>query len=300
MAPLKLASGCDRRCSFCAIPSFRGSFVCRRPERRARRGAVAGRPRACARSSWSARTPRRTARTSATCGCSRRCCPSWPRSTASSGCGSPTCSPPRPVPGWSRRSRRRRAWRRTSTSPSSTPARAVLRRMRRFGDPERFLGLLEQVRAARREAGVRSNVIVGFPGETEADLRDRCATSWSPPGWTSTGVFGYSDEDGTEAATYDGKLDDDEIRARAEHVTAPGRGAHRAACRGADRRDGRGAGRVGGRRRVEGRAAHQGPEVDGTDRARVRAGVRVGDLVTRRRWSAPRVSTWSHAKEDRR
>src|SRR5436190_281764 len=31
MAPLKLASGCDRRCSFCAIPSFRGSFVSRRP-----------------------------------------------------------------------------------------------------------------------------------------------------------------------------------------------------------------------------------------------------------------------------
>ena len=29
MAPLKLASGCDRRCSFCAIPSFRGSFVSR-------------------------------------------------------------------------------------------------------------------------------------------------------------------------------------------------------------------------------------------------------------------------------
>ena len=31
VAPLKLASGCDRRCSFCAIPTFRGSFVSRRP-----------------------------------------------------------------------------------------------------------------------------------------------------------------------------------------------------------------------------------------------------------------------------
>ena len=31
VAPLKLASGCDRRCSFCAIPSFRGAFVSRRP-----------------------------------------------------------------------------------------------------------------------------------------------------------------------------------------------------------------------------------------------------------------------------
>ena len=34
------------------------------------------------------------------------------------------------------------------------------------------------------------------------------------------GVFGYSDEDGTEAATFDGKLDEDEIRARVAHVTA--------------------------------------------------------------------------------
>ena len=31
VAPLKIASGCDRRCSFCAIPSFRGSFISRRP-----------------------------------------------------------------------------------------------------------------------------------------------------------------------------------------------------------------------------------------------------------------------------
>jgi len=31
VAPLKIASGCDRRCAFCAIPSFRGAFVSRRP-----------------------------------------------------------------------------------------------------------------------------------------------------------------------------------------------------------------------------------------------------------------------------
>jgi tRNA A37 methylthiotransferase MiaB len=31
VAPLKIASGCDRRCSFCAIPSFRESFISRRP-----------------------------------------------------------------------------------------------------------------------------------------------------------------------------------------------------------------------------------------------------------------------------
>ena len=107
----------------------------------------------------------------------------------------------------------------TSTSPSSTPARTVLRRMRRFGDPESFLGLLEQVRALAPLAGVRSNVIVGFPGETEDDLETLCDFLVAAR-MDVTGVFGYSDEDGTEAAAFDGKLDEDEIRARAEHVTA--------------------------------------------------------------------------------
>ena len=110
-----------------------------------------------------------------------------------------------------------RASRRTSTSPSSTPATPVLRRMRRFGDPESFLGLLERVRALAPEAGVRSNVIVGFPGETEDDLETLCDFLVAAR-LDVIGVFGYSDEDGTEAASYDDKLDEDEVRARAAHV----------------------------------------------------------------------------------
>ena len=43
VAPLKIASGCDRRCSFCAIPSFRGSFVSRRPARAPQGGRLARR-----------------------------------------------------------------------------------------------------------------------------------------------------------------------------------------------------------------------------------------------------------------
>ena len=58
--------------------------------------------RAPASCSWSARTPPPTARTSATSDSSRRCCPSSPPSTASTGSASPTSSPPRPDPGWSR------------------------------------------------------------------------------------------------------------------------------------------------------------------------------------------------------
>ena len=141
--------------------------------------------------------------------------------------------------------------------------------MRRFGDPESFLGLLEQIRALRAaRPGVRSNVIVGFPGETEDDLETLCDFLVGAR-MDVTGVFGYSDEDGTEAETYDGKLDDDEIRARVEHVTALVEELTSQRARRADRRGRRGAGRAGRRddattASVEGRAAHQGPEVDGS------------------------------------
>ena len=49
-------------------------------------------------------------------------------------------------------------------------APTVLRRMRRFGNPDAFLALIDQVRTAAPKAGIRSNVICGFPGETEAEL----------------------------------------------------------------------------------------------------------------------------------
>ena len=185
MAPLKLASGCDRRCSFCAIPSFRGSFVSRRPSDVLGRGPRGWPAQGVRRCSWSARTPRPTARTSATCGCSRPCCPSWRRSTASSGCGSPTSSPPRPGPAWSRRSRRTPGSRRTSTSRSSTPAPSVLRRMRRFGDPETL------PRAARAGARPRARGRRALQRDRRLPRRDRgrprrpSATSWSRPGSTS-------------------------------------------------------------------------------------------------------------------
>jgi len=157
---------------------------------------------------------------------------------------------------------------------------AVLRRMRRFGDPDSFLGLLDQVRSLAPEAGVRSNVIVGFPGETEQDLETLCDFLVAAR-LDVTGVFGYSDEDGTEAESYDDKLDGDEVWARAQHVTAlvEELNAQRAEERigevvsvlveGVD--DG-----------VEGRSEHQGPEVDGTTRVTGSPDLRIGDLVTAR------------------
>jgi tRNA A37 methylthiotransferase MiaB len=156
----------------------------------------------------------------------------------------------------------------------------VLRRMRRFGDPESFLGLIGQVRSQAPLAGIRSNVIVGFPGETEDDLDTLCEFLVDAR-MDVVGVFGYSDEDGTEAASYDGKLDEDEIRERTEHVTrlVEELTSQRAEERVGERVDvllesvsGPGA---------EGRAEHQGPEVDGTTTVTgLPSGSSVGDVVT--------------------
>ena len=154
---------------------------------------------------------------------------------------------------------------RTSTSPSSTRARRCCAGCAASATPTASSALLDQVRVAgaRGRRPVQRHRRV--PGRDRATTSRPCATSWSPRGWTSPGVFGYSDEDGTEAATYDGKLDDDEIRARVDHVTAlvEELTAQRAEERIGER--GRGPRRVRpttGTSRAA--AAHQGPEVDGS------------------------------------
>ena len=73
--------------------------------------------------------------------------------------------------------------------------------MRRFGSRADFLALCARIRALAPEAGIRSNVIVGFPGETEQDLAELEAFL-TEARLDAVGVFGYSDEDGTEAAGY--------------------------------------------------------------------------------------------------
>ena len=76
----------------------------------------------------------------------------------------------------------------------------VLRRMRRFGSAESFLGLIESIRRLAPAAGIRSNVICGFPGETEADVEVLCEFLAAAE-LDAIGVFGYSAEEGTEACS---------------------------------------------------------------------------------------------------
>jgi ribosomal protein S12 methylthiotransferase len=214
VAPLKIASGCDRRCSFCAIPSFRGAFVSRRP------------PEILAEARWLASQGVRelvlVSENSTSYGKDlgnlRLLEEVLPDLAATEGIERVRISYLQPAelrPG-------------LIEVIASTPGVAdyfdlsfqhasgpVLRAMRRFGDRERFWGLLDQIREISPRAGVRSNFIVGFPGETAADLAE-LELFLGRAGLDAIGIFGYSDEDGTEAASRPGKLNDAEIARRVE------------------------------------------------------------------------------------
>ncbi len=81
----------------------------------------------------------------------------------------------------------------------------LLRRMRRWGDGDRFLRRIDAIRAREPEAAFRSSFIVGYPGETEADHDELLAfVSRAELDWA--GFFAYSAEDGTYAAGLDGRV----------------------------------------------------------------------------------------------
>ncbi len=276
VAPLKLASGCDRRCSFCAIPSFRGSFVSRRPTElldEARWLASEGVRELVLVSENSSSYGKDLGDTSLLETL-------LPELAAVPGIERVRVSYLQPA------ETKPTLVRAVATTPGVAPyfdlsfqhsSEPVLRRMRRFGSTDRFLELLVSARALAPEAGARSNFIVGFPGETEEDV-DELERFLTEARLDAIGVFAYSDEDGTEAADFDGKVPADEIQARYERIS--GLAEELTAQRAEER--------VGSEVSVlveavdgdvaTGRAEHQAPEVDGETTVHG-AGLRVGDLV---------------------
>lgn len=85
-------------------------------------------------------------------------------------------------------------------------ARPLLRRMRRWGDGDRFLERIETIRSREPAAAFRSNFIVGYPGETEAD-HDQLLRFVNDAQLDWCGFFAFSNEDGTYAATLDRHVD---------------------------------------------------------------------------------------------
>jgi len=278
VAPVKLASGCDRRCAFCAIPSFRGSFVSRPvADVLAEIGWLAGQ---------GVREIVLVSENSTSYGkdlgdlrALEALIPQIDALGAVARVRVAYLQPAEVRPG-------------LLTAIARTPVVApyydlsfqhasavVLRRMRRFGGTAEFVDLVQQIRHLDPAAGIRSNVIVGFPGETEADVDELCAFL-EEARLDAVGVFGYSDEDGTEAATLPDKVPQDVVDARVERVTAL---AEEVMAQRAEDRIGE---RVvvlveelGDDGTAWGRSAHQGPDDGGTRLEPVDDGVRVGDLV---------------------
>jgi ribosomal protein S12 methylthiotransferase RimO len=278
VAPLKIASGCDRRCTFCAIPAFRGAFISRPPaDLLAEAGWLAehGARELLLVSENSTSYGKdlgdlRLLETllpglAAVPGISRVRVSYLQPAEVRPGLVQVMASTPGVAPYFD-----------LSFQHASGP---VLRSMRRFGDRGRFNGLLEQIRDAAPAAGVRSNFIVGFPGETEDDLAE-LEQFLTDARLDAIGIFGYSDEDGTEAAGLPGQVDPDEIARRVEEL----------ASLAEELMSQRAAERVGetldvlieeslGDGSYLGLAAHQAPEVDGSTTVLSRDELAVGDLV---------------------
>ena len=278
VAPLKIASGCDRRCSFCAIPAFRGAFVSRPV------------PDLLAEAHWLATQGVRelllVSENSTSYGKDlgnlRLLEEALPQLAAIPGIERVRVSYLQPAelrPGLIEAM--------TSTAGVAPyfdlsfqhASASVLRAMRRFGDRERFGTLLDQIRQACPAAGVRSNFIVGFPGETDGDLAE-LERFLSEARLDAIGIFGYSDEDGTEAASLPGQLPPAEVARRVEDLAdlADELMTQRAADRTGEAVDVL-IEECPGEGRYLGRAPHQAPEVDGTTLVRSSRRLAVGELA---------------------
>ena len=273
-APLKIASGCDRRCSFCAIPYFRGSFVSRRPTEiieEARWLAAEG-------VSELFLVSENTTSYGKDLGDLRLMEKILPEISQIESVERIRLSYLQPA------EMRPSLLQAMISTPKVAPyfdlsfqhaSASVLRRMRRFGDSEKFLHLIAQIRALAPEAGIRSNFIVGFPGETEEDYQE-LVSFITRAKLDAVGIFGYSDEDSTEALNLEGKIDADLIHGRVENLSTV---ADDLVSERASRRIGEEVlVLIEDAELQEGRAAHQGPEVDGTT-SFIGTGFEVGEYV---------------------
>ncbi len=216
VASVKLASGCDRRCTFCAIPSFRGAFVSRRPTEVIDEVA------------WlvdqGVLEVNLVSENSTSYGKDLgdlRLLESLLLDLA----GTPGLERVRVAylqPAEMRPDLVRIIGSTVGVAPyfdlsfqHASPE--VLRRMRRFGGRDDFLALIDQIRDVNPAAAIRSNFIVGFPGETPADV-DVLVDFLNRARLDAVGVFGYSDEEGTQAVDLPEHLDADEIDVRVDLV----------------------------------------------------------------------------------
>jgi ribosomal protein S12 methylthiotransferase len=266
-AYLKIAEGCDRRCGFCAIPTFRGDQRSRSTEEilREARALVAG----------GAREIVLIAQDLASWGLDRRRASLGEAvEVLDEGGTQPLIDLTRTLAREVERVRLLYLYPSGLTSglidtilATRVPyfdlslqhsSRPLLRAMRRWGDGERFLERIATIREADPDATFRSSFIVGYPGETEEDqanlldFLESAQLDWA-------GFFTFSDEEGTHAHGLEGHVPHElalerirEVSAVQDRITAARRDAL-----------------VGTRQRVlidapgVGRSVRECPEIDG-------------------------------------
>jgi ribosomal protein S12 methylthiotransferase RimO len=275
IAPLKIASGCDRRCSFCAIPYFRGSFVSRRPTE------------IIEEAKWLADN-----------GVSEIYLVSENTTSYGKDFGDLKLME-KMLPDLSKIDGIKRIrlsyLQPAEVRPSLLQAIVsvdkvvpyfdlsfqhangdLLRSMRRFGDGEKFLHLITQIRALNPEAGIRSNFIVGFPGESDAQFMD-LIEFLTQAQLDAIGIFGYSDEDKTEGKTLENKVAPELITERVNELSTL---VDELITQRAEARIGQKVTvLIEDEAEQEGRADHQGPDVDGSTFIKSRNKYRVGEYV---------------------
>src|SRR4051812_26969183 len=216
-AALKIASGCDRRCAFCAIPTFRGAFISRPA------AEVLG------EAQWLASqgvteivlVSENSTSYGKDAGDLRALEKLLPALAAVEGIVRVRVAYLQPAelrPGLLEVIAATEGVAPYFDLSFQHSSPSLLSRMRRFGGTEDFLGIIARARGLSPGAGFRTNVILGFPGETDEDVAE--LERFLVEGrLDAVGVFGYSDEDGTEAVGLPGKLDQAEIDARVRRIT---------------------------------------------------------------------------------
>jgi ribosomal protein S12 methylthiotransferase len=216
VALVKLAEGCDRDCSFCAIPSFRGRFRSRRPTEvldevawLAGQGVtevclVAENSTSYGKDLGGREALIHLLRDLAAVDGLRRVRLNYLQpDELTDGLLEEMAASPVVCSYFD-----------LSLQHASTP---VLRRMRRGGSAGAFLELVAGIRALDPDAAFRSNFILGFPGEREADVRELEAfLEAARLDWVA--FFAWSPEDGTAALALDGRVAPATARARVERV----------------------------------------------------------------------------------
>jgi ribosomal protein S12 methylthiotransferase RimO len=261
-SPLKIASGCDRRCTFCAIPRFRGSYISRSIEE------------IVDEAHWLASE-----------GVKEVFLVSENTTSYGKDLGD-LRSLEKLIEelakindlDWIRLSYLQPAEMRPSLTKSiletekvvpyfdlsfQHASNSLLRRMKRFGSKDEFLSMISEIRTANPAAGIRSNFIVGFVQESESEFEELLSFIELAE-LDSIGIFEYANEDNTAAFDYEGQISSGEKRQRFNELKSLAE----------ELIDQRAASRVGEQTQVLiegledgqyfGRSRHQGPDVDGT------------------------------------